>query len=216
MIRSIFWDNDGVLVDTEPLYFRATAEILARFGVELTPALFHELFLVQSRGAWHLAVERGVPAERVGALREERNARYERLLEGSRLAVPGARDALARLHGRFAMGVVTSALRRHFDALHRGTGLRPYLAFVLTREDYARSKPDPEPYQKALELARVAPDEALVVEDSRRGLLSAKAAGLACWIVRTDLARDADFSLADRVLDRVGEVADLLLAAPRS
>jgi len=212
VIRAIFWDNDGVLVDTEPLYFRATAEILSRFGVELSCALYHELFLVQSRGAWHLAVERGLPAERVESLRAERNERYERLLEGSDLAVPGAREALARLHGRLAMGVVTSSLRRHFDAIHRGSGLRPYFDFVLTREDYRHSKPDPEPFQKALEVAGLGANEALVVEDSRRGLAAAKAAGLACWIVRTDLTRASDFSLADRVLDGVAEVADLLLA----
>jgi HAD superfamily hydrolase (TIGR01509 family) len=202
-------------VDTEPLYFKATAEILSRFGVELSCALYHELFLVQSRGAWHLAVERGLPAERVESLRAERNERYERLLEGSDLAVPGAREALARLHGRVAMGVVTSSLRRHFDAIHRGSGLRPYFDFVLTREDYRHSKPDPEPFQKALEVAGVGANEALVVEDSQRGLTAAKAAGLPCWIVRTGLTRATDFSLADRVLDSVAEVASLLLGANR-
>ena len=211
MIRAVFWDNDGVLVDTEPLYFRATAGILSRFGVELTESLFHELFLVQSRGAWHLAVEKGFPAEQIESLRAERNERYERLIEGSNLAVPDARETLARLHGRYALGVVTSSLRRHFDAIHRGTGLRPYFDFVLTREDYRHSKPDPEPFLKALEVAGLQADEALVVEDSRRGLTAAKAAGLACWIVRTDLTRASDFSLADRVLDRVSDVADLLL-----
>ena len=45
MFKAILWDNDGVLVDTEPLYFRATALVLGGVGVHLTETLFRELFL---------------------------------------------------------------------------------------------------------------------------------------------------------------------------
>ena len=51
MIRAIFWDNDGVLVDTEGLYLQATRHTLASVGVSLSDAQYMELFLVQGRGA---------------------------------------------------------------------------------------------------------------------------------------------------------------------
>lgn len=55
MIKAILWDNDGVLVDTERLYFRATKEILATVGVELSQEMYSDLFLAQAKGARHLA-----------------------------------------------------------------------------------------------------------------------------------------------------------------
>jgi beta-phosphoglucomutase-like phosphatase (HAD superfamily) len=57
MIKAIFWDNDGVLVDTERRYFLATQQVLATTGIPLTKEQYIELFLVQGKGAWHLAAD---------------------------------------------------------------------------------------------------------------------------------------------------------------
>ena len=81
MIEAILWDNDGVLVDTEHLYFQATQQVMASAGVELTEALYIEHFLVEGRGAWHLLEERGATAADVGRLRDERNELYGRWLQ---------------------------------------------------------------------------------------------------------------------------------------
>ena len=54
MLSAILWDNDGVLVDTERLYFEANRDYLSGLGVELTAADFAQWFLRESRGAWHL------------------------------------------------------------------------------------------------------------------------------------------------------------------
>jgi beta-phosphoglucomutase-like phosphatase (HAD superfamily) len=51
MIKAILWDNDGVLVDTERLYFLATQYVLATVGIPLTTAQYIDLFLVQGKGA---------------------------------------------------------------------------------------------------------------------------------------------------------------------
>ena len=214
MPKAIFFDNDGVLVDTETLYFQATSELFADLGIELTRSMFHELFLVQSRGAWHLLDERGVPHEDVEVLRARRNSRYEDLLRDRDLVVPGVREALARLKGRFRLGIVTSSKRGHFDAIHRTTGLLEYFDFFLTREDYAHSKPDPEPYLKAVQVSGVPRERCLVIEDSERGLRSAKGAGLACWVIPNELTAEGDFGTADRVLASIGEAVALLLEGP--
>src|SRR5712691_10523196 len=80
MLKAIFWDNDGVLVDTERLYFRATQHVLATVGVLLTQAQYIDLFLVQGKGAWHLAAEKGVSPSAIAQLRHERNTLYSTLL----------------------------------------------------------------------------------------------------------------------------------------
>jgi beta-phosphoglucomutase-like phosphatase (HAD superfamily) len=65
MIEAIFWDNDGILVETEHLYFQATRHVLETIGVALTEADYIQLFLVQGTGAWHLAEKQGIPQDAI-------------------------------------------------------------------------------------------------------------------------------------------------------
>jgi HAD superfamily hydrolase (TIGR01509 family) len=213
-IEAILWDNDGVLVDTESLYFQATREILATVGVELPERTYVQLFLVEGRGAWHLARERGLSAQAVAELTAKRNARYSELLSRTDVLLGGVAEALSRIGRRYRMAIVTSSTGEHFHVVHRQTGLLPHFEFSLTREHYVKSKPDPEPYLLAVERLRLPKERCLVVEDSERGLLAAKAAGLTCWVVPRGLSRHGSFALADRVLDGIAAVeAALLLGA---
>jgi HAD superfamily hydrolase (TIGR01509 family) len=210
MIKAILWDNDGVLVDTERLYFQATREILSRTGVDLTQEMFVEYSLKKGKSVWHLAVDKGIPPDRVGRMRDERNARYSQLLSEEDTVIEGVAETLPKLH-QFAMGIVTTSRREHFDIIHRASGLLQYFAFILTREDYEKSKPDPEPYLRGLEKMGVERSECIVIEDSKRGLTAATRAGLRCLVIPTALNRDDDFSEAYMVLDAITDVTPGLL-----
>jgi beta-phosphoglucomutase-like phosphatase (HAD superfamily) len=54
VIKTVFWDNDGVLIDTEKFYFEATRIVLSRFGVDLSRELYIKNYLIANRGCWHL------------------------------------------------------------------------------------------------------------------------------------------------------------------
>jgi HAD superfamily hydrolase (TIGR01509 family) len=211
MIDTLLWDHDGVLVDTERLYFQATREVLSTVGVTLTEDAYRALFLVENSGAWHLA--RGLGEAEVAALRRQRDDRYAELLAQGDLMIPGALQTVQRLGAHFRMAIVTSSKRAHFDVIHRRTGLPAHFAFVLAREDYRLSKPDPEPYLTAMRRFGAAPSACLVIEDSRRGLLAAKAAGLACWVVPSALTNASSFAEADRRLDTLEALAEALLSS---
>jgi len=206
-IQALFWDNDGVLVDTEPLYFQATAETLREVGIDLTEFFFRRLCLTEGRSSFDLAAEQGFSPETVTAMIARRNSRYTELLRSGGLIMDGVEETLAALSGRLTMGIVTSSRRVHFEAAHQGTGrLLSHFAFTLTREDYGRSKPDPEPYRLALSRVGLPPEACLAIEDSPRGLESAVAAGLRCIVVPNALTRGSDFTVAWRVLSNCREI----------
>ena len=200
---TILWDNDGVLVDAEGLYFRATQEVLRTVGICLTADQFKEISLRRGESCLGLAAGRGIEIEQ---LRAERDQRYAELLGSQSWAIDGAEEVLRSLHGQVRMGVVTSARKVHFETAHASTGLRQYLDFVLTREDYQHTKPHPEPYLTAMARHDLRPEDCIVVEDSERGLAAATAAGSPCLIVLSDWSRDADFSRAANVLEDIRDV----------
>ena len=86
-----------------------------------------------------------------------------------------------------------------------------YFDFVLTCEDYKKSKPDPEPFLTAIKRTGLKREHCIIVEDSERGLDAAKAAGIRCIVVPHNLTRDNNFSGAYRVLDSIREVVPAVL-----
>jgi len=209
--RYIFWDNDGVLVDTERYYLQASREALARVNIELSNEQFAEISLAAGRSIFDIAVASGIPEQSIAELKEWRYRRYAELLEQEEIALDGAADVLKRLHGRLGMAVVTSSQKHHFEIIHRRTGFLDYFDFCLTREDYTRSKPSAEPYLMALKQCGYAAENVLVIEDSPRGLKAAKAAGLACWVIPGHHTSAQDFAEADRVLLGIRDVMQLIL-----
>ena len=210
MIKAIFWDNDGVLVETEHLYFQATQRVLASVGIPLTEEEYIDLFLVHGKGAWHLAEAYGIAPADIDRLREERNALYSQCLTETPRVTADITKVLEALHGRYLMGIVTSSRRDHFDLIHRDTGLLKYFEFVLTAGDYRHSKPDPEPYLRAVERSGMSVEACVAIEDSERGLQSATRAGLSCIVVPSALTRGSQFSSAYRVLGSVSEILSVL------
>ncbi len=206
MIRAILWDNDGVLVDTEGLYFQAGHEVLATQGVELTHRDFAEQSLKKGLSVFDFLPDQN--AELIEQLRLKRNARYSALLAEGVQILDGVIETLETFYGRVQMGIVTGSRRDHFDIVHAKTDLLPFFDFVLAREDYEESKPHPDAYLTAMQLHGLQPDDCVVVEDSERGCVAAVAAGLRVLAVPNALSKDGDFSSAYKILNSVRDVVD--------
>lgn len=208
---TVLWDNDGVLVDTEGLYFRATQAVLKTVGIDLAPEQFKDISLRRGESTFRLAVEQGIASERIARLRAERDRIYAESLGAQPCLMDGVEGVLHSLHGKVRMGVVTSSRRDHFNIAHAKGGLPRYFDFNLTREDYEHTKPNPEPYLTAMKRHCLVPEQCIVVEDSERGLASARAAGLECLIVLSEWTQDSDFSQACKVLRSISDVPEEVL-----
>lgn len=211
MKRFILWDHDGVLVDTEPLYFEATRSALARLGVDLPLDGYLE-DMAHGITAWERARRRGIDEDRIRRHREARDVHYQRLLSERDIGIPGVEPVLAGLAGRYAMAIVTTARRADFELIHAERQIVRHMDFVLASGDYPRAKPAPDPYLTALERFGAEPAEAVVVEDSERGLRAAVAAGIDCVVVANDFVRGQDFSRATARIDRLDELPGVIAA----
>ncbi len=167
-MKALLFDNDGTLVDSESLYFKATQQVLASVGVEMTKKWFIEESLLHNTSSWSLAEAKGIPEEQIDELRKQRNALYSKLLEKEVALMPGVRETLERLFGHYIMGIVTGSRKPHFDIIMQKTGIRNFFDFVITQEDAKKEKPNPDPYLKALQLSQTRPHDCIAIEDTEK------------------------------------------------
>ncbi|MEM7364597.1 MAG: HAD family phosphatase [Pseudomonadota bacterium] len=176
MITHLLFDHDGVLVDTERWYFESTREALARLDIVMTFDDYKQ-HLVDGKSSWAGAKERWTAAE-VAEARAWRDNRYQYYLQRKDIDIPGVEEVLMALNQDYQMAVITTSKRSDFELIHRHRSLLDDMAFVLCREDYDRAKPHAEPYEAGLKRFDIRRANAVVVEDSERGLAAAKAAGI--------------------------------------
>lgn len=210
--QALFFDNDGVLVDTEGLYFEASRSVLSELGIELSLALHLDISLRQGKSVFELALQAGIDEASLPQLRARRDALYSELLAAGVAPIQGVMEALGALRARHRasprpMAVVTSCLPEHFWRIHRDRQVIDHFDLVWTPDRYGPHKPHPEPYLTAAAALGVPPEAGVAIEDSPRGIASAKSAGMYVIGMRSAFVGDAgDLSGADVVLTHISEL----------
>jgi HAD superfamily hydrolase (TIGR01509 family) len=92
--------------------------------------------------------------------------------------LPGAVEAVERLAGRWPLGLASSSNRELIDVALELSGLDRHFAATVSSEEVPRGKPSPDVYVEAARRVGVAPSRAAAIEDSRSGILAARAAGM--------------------------------------
>lgn len=209
MKKFILFDNDGVLVETEPLYFKANVKALAELGIELT---FERYMKIMARGgtAWEVALEAGITKDVIDKKRFQRDDYYQEFIKTSDIEIPNVKEILKELSKKYRMGIITTSRRVDFELIHNNRGITDFMEFVLCVEDYPRAKPYADPYLAGLEKFKAEAFEAIVVEDSQRGLTSAVNAKIDCVIVKNEFTQTHDFSKAKYKIDKLEELINLL------
>jgi len=176
-LRAVLWDMDGLLVDSEPLWFEVERAVMARLGGEWGEADQQALIggSLDRTVSWLLA-KAAVPASRDDVARWL-VAEMAALIGARGLPLqPGAGPLLAGLD---AVGVpcalVTASSRAIMEAVLKVTALS--FRVTICGEDVRRGKPDPEPYMLAADRLGVPAAGCVVLEDSPTGIEAARAAG---------------------------------------
>ena len=203
-IEAVVFDLDGVLVDSEPVHFRAANRVLQRYGSSINDAQYRAFIGLGETATWEAWRTTARIPESVEALvAAHTQARLEEIASGVD-AIDAAVQLAKRLHASaMHLAIASSSTRQVIDALLLALGLDGVFGVRISGEDpeVHASKPAPDVYLAAAAQLGVAPAACLAIEDSGPGVLAAKRAGMTCVVVPNRWTADQDFSEADVVLE---------------
>jgi len=205
----ILFDNDGVFVHTEPLYYEASLLVFQEMGVFMDEAMYQEI-MIAGKSVFSVAEDAGYSAEEIIRWRDLRNDYYQDFIRTRDIAIPGTEEVVSELGKRFRMGIVTTSRREDFNLIHHEPRFTQHMEFVLCVEDYPRAKPYPDPYLAGLAAFGTTADKAVVIEDSERGLQAAVNAGIDCITVYNSFTKNHNFSTAAAQIQTLSELLELL------
>ncbi len=207
-IRAVVFDMDGVVVETSELDFQTDKKVFASVGIEMTKDRYHKRTGQTSRQRYEeeTAAE-GVKAD-IDAMQQLRNVEMKRVLAGLDLQVSdGFHDLVERIRSAgMRVALATSSRSVKTDMVLEKLKLKDFFDVEINGDSIQNNKPAPDVYLKALEKLELQPHEVVAVEDSETGIRSAKAAGVFCIALATELTKHQDQSRADT---RVSSLKDI-------
>lgn len=179
--KAYLFDCDGTIADSMPLHYIAWSQALGEWNVPFPEDRFYNwggmpIVEIITRLSEEHAI--AMPVKRVAERKEELYYQHLSKLK----AVPEVLEHIEQQHGRIPFAVVSGSERGSVQASLRTIGLLDKFDTLVCAGDYAKSKPDPEPFLMAAQRLGVAPESCLVFEDTQMGIDAAKAAGMA-WVL---------------------------------
>jgi len=198
-LQAIVFDFDGVIADSERLHLRSYQEILEREGVTMSVDDYLQRYLGYDDVGVFKAVGRDynlpMDDQRLTELIAEKGDRYESLAAAGEMLFAGAADFIrAAVAADVPIAIASGALSHEIKDVLERAGLLPLFPVIVGADQTSRSKPHPDPYQTAFAHLRAYTGRDLIdhrsvaIEDSKWGLVSARAAGLRCVAVTNTYA----------------------------
>ncbi|HJC51236.1 MAG TPA: HAD family phosphatase [Candidatus Anaerostipes avistercoris] len=210
MLEAVIFDMDGVIVDTEPGYFKAVNLFLARYGKSIDPEFNEQFFGGSAYDMWeatkeHVGLTYLTVEECLQGMQEEREKMIRR--EGYQ-PIPGTIPLIRKLHEEeIPLAVASSSSRKEIEKVTEYLDVRKYFQDIVSGIDECEhAKPYPDVFLKAAEKLAVSPENCLVIEDSNNGALAASRAGMKVIGFRNLACGNQALEAADYVVTNMEDV----------
>jgi len=180
MIKAVIFDMDGVLIEAKDWHYEALNRALRLFGHEISRHDHLTTFdgLPTRKKLEILSITSDLPTELHDFINELKQRFTMEIVHAQCKPRFNHEYALSRLKAEgLHLAVCSNSVRQTIEVMMEKAALAPYLDFVISNEDVARPKPDPEMYQAAIRRLGLLPEECLVVEDNENGIRAAQGAG---------------------------------------
>ncbi|WP_299550395.1 HAD family phosphatase [Seonamhaeicola sp.] len=209
MFKAVIFDMDGVIIDSEPMHYKAYHDMFDEIGIEVSSELY-ESFTGQStinickRLCDHFKLEQS--PEALVALKRKH---YKHFFDTNSdlTLIDGVLELIKDYHHNgLTLVLGSSAAMTSIDQIFERFDLNQYFKAKLSGADLKQSKPHPEIFIKAAQASGFKKEECMVIEDSTNGIQAANAAGIYCVGFDSFHSKNQDYSTANKVITDFKEI----------
>ena len=199
-ILAVVFDFNGTLSDDEPLLCEIFMHLFAEHGRPMSAQEYFDRLAGLSDPeivrAWL-----GDDHPDVEAVIDDRIRRYREAAADGSTVHEHVREAVRHAAARIPLAICSGAARAEIEPVLEAAGLAACFRAIVSSDDVAHGKPDPEGYAKALAALDVDPADSLVVEDTETGIASARAAGVGRVVALKTTLDPHRLAAADELID---------------
>ena len=214
MIQTVIFDMDGVIIDSEPVYFKIDKEMFEELNIAVSFEEHCTYVGTSSQNMWDAIIKKhGIPGDPGELMRKEYNLYMNYLVNANDLQpIDGVMELINGLHeNNLKLILASSSPMEIIDIILKKFKLPDLFIAKVSGSELAHSKPHPEIFLKAAQFAGSEPKECIVIEDSKNGVAAAKAAGMKCIGFLNPSSGDQNLKDADMVIQSFKELnADLV------
>jgi len=202
-MKSAIFDMDGLLIDSEPLWYEAAAEVFNPLGIDLTPAMYADSVGLRTKEfVAHWFSEYSIDATKSAPTILCINEVVIEKISTKGEAMPGVHQVLEMLQKEgYTIGLATSSPSKLIDIVVNKLNITNYFKAFASAENLTYGKPHPQVFLDCAAMLKANPVDCICFEDSFYGLIAAKAARMKCVVVpHIDIQHQPRWGAADIVL----------------
>ncbi|HCT98281.1 MULTISPECIES: HAD family hydrolase [Lactobacillales] len=201
-LKNIFFDMDGVITDSEYTYLNSKTEILKEAGFDKDISYQYQFMGTTYEYMWQtMKDELGLPLSIDKYIKLMNHKRKLMIQNDGVKAILGAQDFIKKLSDAgFQMAVASSSPKKDINHVMSSLDLNDHFKYLVSGEEVENSKPAPDVFLLAADLLNSKPEDCVVIEDTKNGVLAGKAAGMYTIGFNNPDYPDQDLSAADQIV----------------
>lgn len=207
-MQTIIFDMDGLMIDTETIYFQTNRELAKSFGKTVSDETLWKMMGRKPAESYTIYRDALGINKTVEELLKIIYDTVEKKLLTEVRPLPGLLNILDEFKGKMKMAIATGSPEKLLDITLNKLELRQYFDETQTSDEIVNGKPDPEIYLKVIEKLNLKPEDCIVIEDSSNGARAGKNAGCYTIAVPSEYTYKQDFSFVDYIAEDLNDAKD--------